>query len=111
MCLHVANEEKLFSAERSESREKGKDLTRSYDKSPTPTEKSRKQSDNTKTAPKLRLPNDGDRLGAVTWSNGSYPTNVVKSVYGIQTFLLTAKLCYQKDKHLKFVNNPPYKDR
>ena len=37
-------------------REKGKDLTKSYDK--TPTEKSKKQRDNTKTLPEFRLHND-----------------------------------------------------
>ena len=39
-------------------REKGRDLTQSYNKSPTPTEKSKKRRDNTKTPPKLRLHDD-----------------------------------------------------
>ena len=38
-----------------EMREKGRDLTQSYDKSPTPTEKSKKQRDNTKTPPKTSI--------------------------------------------------------
>ena len=33
-----------------------------------------------------------DRLMAVNWSNKSHPTGVVKPVYGIQTFPLTAKV-------------------
>ena len=31
------------------------------------------------------------RLGTVNWGNDSHPTDVVKPVYGIPTFLLTAK--------------------
>ena len=32
-----------------------------------------------------------DRLRTVSWSNDSHPTGVVKPVYGIPTFPLTAK--------------------
>ena len=40
------------------TREKGRDLTQSYDRNPSPTEKSKKQRHNTKTPPKIRLHND-----------------------------------------------------
>ena len=59
-------------------------------KAPTPTEKSKKQLDNTKTPPKIRLHNDCG-LRAVNSGNDSHPTSVVKPVYGIPTFPLTAK--------------------
>ena len=36
-------------------RKKGKDMTQSYDKTPTPTEKSKKKRDNTKTPPKTSI--------------------------------------------------------
>ena len=38
-----------------------------------------------------------DRL----WSNCRYPTGVVKLVYGIPTFQLTAKICVIKRTHIK----------
>ena len=41
-----------------DAKEKGRDLTQSYDKTPTSTEKSRKQHDNTRRQQKLRLHND-----------------------------------------------------
>ena len=36
-------------------REKGRDLTQSYDKSPSPTEKSKRQRENTNTLPKTLI--------------------------------------------------------
>ena len=42
-----------------------------------------------------------DRLKAVSWGNKSHPISVVKPVYGILTFLLTAKVVIQKDTHCK----------
>ena len=61
-------------------------------KAPTPTEKFKKQRDNTKTPPKTlitqRLRTD---LGRSVGGNDSYPTGVVKPVYGIPTFPLTAQ--------------------
>ena len=53
-----------------------------------------------------------DRLRTVSWSNGSYPTGVVKPVYGIPTLSLTAKALKSKGHTFwKFINNPPYKNR
>ena len=51
---------------------------------PTPTEQSKKQSDNTNTPPKISIT-------AVSWSDNSHPTGVVKPVYRIPIFPLTAK--------------------
>ena len=48
-----------------------------------------KQHDNTKTPPKTSIT---QRLRTVSWSNDSQPTGVVKQVYGIPTFPLTAKV-------------------
>ena len=61
-------------------------------KSLTRTEYSQKQSDNTKTPPKTSITQTiADRLNMVSWSNDSHSTAVVKPVYGIPTFPLTAK--------------------
>ena len=72
------------------SREKGQDLTQSYDKSPctnrplqkVTTHKRNKNVDYTTIAGRFRT---------VSWSNNNYPTGEVKPVYGIPTFPLTAK--------------------
>ena len=45
-----------------------------------------------------------DRLRTFSLGDGSNPTGMVKPVYGIPIFPLTAKV--QKDTPLKFVNNP-----
>ena len=59
---------------------------------PTPTEKSKKQRDNTKNATKnFDYTTIADRLRTVSWGNDSHPAGVVKPVYGIPTFPLTAK--------------------
>ena len=59
-------------------------------KAPTPTEKSKKQRDNTKTQPKIfDYTTIADPLRTVSWGNDSHPTGVVKPVYGISTFPLT----------------------
>ena len=74
--------------------EKRRDLTQSYDKTPTPTEKSKKQRDNTKKNNATKFfdyTTIADLLRTVSWSNDSHPTGVVKPVYGIPTFPLTAK--------------------
>ena len=72
-------------------REKGRDLTQSYNKSPTPSEKSKKQRDNIKTPPKTsitqRLRTDLGQSVGVTAVN---PTGVVEPVYERSTFPLTA---------------------
>ena len=62
-------------------------------KAPTPTEKSKKQRDNTKNATKnFDYTTIADRLRTVSCGNDSHQTGVVKPVYGIQTFPLTAKV-------------------
>ena len=59
---------------------------------PTPPKKSKKQRDNTKNATKyFDYTTIADRLRTVSWDNDSHPTGVVKPVYGIPTFPLTAK--------------------
>ena len=59
-------------------REKGWDLTQSYDKSPYTYKKSKKQRDNTKNATKnFDYTTIADRLRTVSWSKNSYPTGVV----------------------------------
>ena len=72
-------------------REKEGDLTQSYDKPPIPTENSKTKGQHTQTPPKTlitqRLRTDLGRSVGVT----SNPTGVVKPVYGIPTFPLTAK--------------------
>ena len=61
-------------------------------KAPTPTEKSKKQRDNKKKGHQnFDYKTISDRLRTVGWGNDSHPTGVVKSVYGIATFSLTAK--------------------
>ena len=51
-------------------------------KAPTPTEKSKKQRDNTKNANKnLDYTTIADRLTTVSWGNDSYPIGVVKPVF------------------------------
>ena len=58
----------------------------------TPIEKSKKQRDNTKNATKnFDYTTIADRLRTVSWGNDSHPAGVVKPVYGIPTFPLTAK--------------------
>ena len=60
-------------------------------KAPKATEKIQKQRDNTKTPPKkFDYTTIADRLRTVSWGNDSHPTGVVKPVYGIPTFPLTA---------------------
>ena len=60
-------------------------------KAPTPTEKSKKQCDNTKTPPKTSITQRLRTYLGRSGGNDSHPTGVVK-------------LCNQKDTHLKFVN-------
>ena len=58
----------------------------------TQTEKSKKQRDNTKNATKnFDYTMIADRLRTVSWGNDSHPAGVVKPVYGIPAFPLTAK--------------------
>ena len=58
-------------------------------KAATPTEKSKKQRDNTNK--NFDYTTIADRLRTVSWGNNSNPTGVVKPVYGIPTFPLTTK--------------------
>ena len=52
-------------------------------KAPTPTEMSKRESDNTKNATKkFDYTSVADRLRTVSWSNYSHPTGVVNLVYG-----------------------------
>ena len=61
-------------------------------KAPTPTEKSKKQRDNTKTPPKTSLTQQlRTDLGRSIGGNDSHQTCVVKPVNEIPTFPLTAK--------------------
>ena len=60
-------------------------------KAPTSTENPKRQPDNTNTTQNFDYTTIADRLRMVSWSNNSYQTDVVKPVYGIQTFPLTAK--------------------
>ena len=64
-------------------------------KSSTPTDKYKKQSANTKRHQNVRLYH--------RWSNNSHPTGVVKPVYGIPNFPLTAKAVSSKGHTFKDV--------
>ena len=60
-------------------------------KTPTPTEKSKKQRDNIKNATKnFNYTTIADWLRTVSWSNTSHSTGVVKPVYERSTFPLIA---------------------
>ena len=61
-------------------------------KAPTPTEKFKKQRDNTKNATKnFDYTTIADRLRTASWGNDSHPTGVAKPLNGIPTLPLTAK--------------------
>ena len=71
-------------------REKGRDLTQSYNKSPYTNNMSLGLSDNTNNSTKrFHYTAVADRLRAVSWSNYGNPTGVVNLVYG-PTFPLPA---------------------
>ena len=73
-------------------REKGRDLTQSYDKSPNTHRKIQKATWQHKNASKnFDYTTIADRLMAVSWSNNFHPTGVVKPVYERPFFSLTAK--------------------
>ena len=61
-------------------------------KAPTPTEKSKKQRDNTKNADYTTIT---DRLRTASWSSNSH------AIYEVSTFQLTQQPCYQKDTRLQ----------
>ena len=74
------------------AREKGRDLTQTYDNSPYTHRKIPKA-----TSQQKNITNNFDytmianQLRTVSWSNDSHPIGVVKPAYRIPTFLLTAK--------------------
>ena len=82
-------------------KEKGRDLTQSYDKSPyncwkRQFQKAKWQHKN--AAKNFDYKTIADRLRTVSWSNYSQPTGVVKPVNGIQTFLLaTTVVAFKSD--------------
>ena len=91
-------------------REKGRDLTQSYDKSPYTHRNSKKQSDNTKTPPNTYTTIE-DRLRMVIFSNDSHSTGVVKPVLWDPRLPTYRKRCVIKRTCIyKCVNNPPYKE-
>ena len=60
-------------------------------KAPTPTVKYKTQRGQHKNATKnFDYTTIADRLGTGSWGNDSHPTGVVKPVYGIEPFPLTA---------------------
>ena len=59
-------------------------------KAPTPTEKSKKWKDKSATK-NFDYTTIADQLRTVSWSNDSHQSGVVKPVYGIPTFPLSAK--------------------
>ena len=71
-------------------REKERDLTQSYDKSPYTNRKTQKKRDNTQNANKnVDYTTITDRLRMVSWGNDSHPTVLVKLVNGIPILPLT----------------------
>ena len=78
--------------------EKGRNLTLSFDKSPLHRQKIQQATWQHKNADYTTI---ADRLRTVNWGNDSHPTGVIKPVYGIPTFPLTAEAVNQKNTHLK----------
>ena len=72
-------------------------MTKAY----TPTEKSKKQRENTKRTKNFDYTTIADRLRTVSWGDDSHPNVVDKPVYGIPTFHTPQKMYNQKDTHLK----------
>ena len=74
----------------------------------TPTETAKKQIDNTKRHKNFYYTAIADRLKTVSLRGDSHPAGMVKQVYGIPTFPITAKavLLNFKDTYLKFNLNP-----
>ena len=78
-------------------REKGRDLTQFYYKSPKPTGKKQKATwQHTNATNIFDYTTIVDRLRTVSWGNDSHPTGVFKPVYGIPTFPLTTKAVLSK---------------
>ena len=82
-----------------DTRQKGGDLTQSYDKSPYTNRNVKRENDNTSNATKkFDLTAIADRLRTVSWSNYSYPTGVVNLVYGPPSHS-PQQPCNQNDTH------------
>ena len=73
-------------------REKGRDLTKSYDKSYTDRKIIKAMWQHKNATKNFDYTTIADRLRTFSWGNDSHPTGVVKPVYGIPTFPLTAKV-------------------
>ena len=71
-------------------REKGSDLTQSYDKNPF-TDRKKKMWDHKNATKIFDYTTIADRIRTVSWGNDSHLTGVVKPVYGNPTFPLTTK--------------------
>ena len=73
-------------------REKRRDLTRSYDKSPYTHRKPQKATwQHTNATKDFHYTTIADRLRAVIRGNDSHLTGMVKPIYGIPTFPLTVR--------------------
>ena len=84
--------------------EKSQTQRDSYEKKPYNTEKSKNTMWQHKNAIKVfDYTKIADRLRTVSMSNDSHLNCMAKPVYGITTFPIPAKLCNQKDTHLKNV--------
>ena len=85
-------------------REKGRNLTQSYDKNPYTHINNPKNNVTTKNATKnSNCTTIADRLRTVNRSNDSYPTGVFKPIYGIPTFPLISKAVQSKGHIFKNV--------
>ena len=85
-------------------REKERDLTQSYDKSPYADRKIKNATWQQKYATKnFGYTPIADQLRTISWGNDSHPTAVVKPVYGIPTFHLTAQAVLSKGHTFKKV--------
>ena len=81
----------VFAAKLPLQKEKGRDLTQSYDKSPYTHRKIQKATWQHKNATKnFDKTTIADRLRTVSWNNNNHSTGMVKPVYERSTFSLTA---------------------
>ena len=77
-------------------REKWIDPTQSYDKTPYTNRKFKKKVTTQKRHKNFDYTTIVDRLGTVSWRNDSHPTGVVKLLYRIPIFPITANAVYSK---------------
>ena len=102
---------KLTFTQSIKEREKGRDLTQSYDKSPYTHRKIQKATRQHKNATKnFNYTTIADRLRTVSGSNNIHPNGEVKPVCERSTFSLTAlnSRVIERTHIWKIVNNPPY---